>query len=104
MFTCNNINLLTFTYYLKCILIFNMIVIPFLYIYINIIIFVKKKLILTKWLLKKRIKNSFFIIILFCLSLIIHNMLNNNKNVCYMYATPSTYHQYKDSYNCSKLG
>ena len=99
MFTCNDINLLTFTYYLKCMLVFNIIILPFLYLYINIIIIIKKKLIITKWLLKKKIKSSFLIVVLFCFSLIIHNMLNNNKNVCYVYATPSIYHQYKNSYN-----
>ena len=98
MFTCNNINLLTFTYYLKCLLIFNIIILPFLYFYFNLIIIIKKKKTLSKWYLKRRIKPIFTIILLFLLSLIIHNMLNNNSNACYLNATPTIYHQYKNSY------
>ena len=99
MFTCNNYNLLTFTYYLKLLLFFNMIIIPFIYLYINCIIIIKKKKIVSKYYLKNKLKSSFYIITIFLLSFIIHNMLNNNQSVCYIKATPKIYYEYKTSYN-----
>lgn len=97
MFTCNNYNLLSFTFYLKYILAFNMTIIPFLYFYINLVNIIKSKKRLNKWFIKRRIKSIFYILVIFLLSLITHNMLNNN--VCYVYATPNIYHEYKNSFN-----
>ncbi|MBR3660308.1 MAG: M15 family metallopeptidase [Bacilli bacterium] len=99
MFTCNNINLLTFTYYLKYILAINMTIVPFIYFYLNLINLIKNKKKLNKWYIKRRIKPIFYIIILFTLSLILHNTLNTSNNICYLSATPKIYHEYKNSYN-----
>ena len=98
MFTCNNINLLTFTYYFKYILAFNMIIVPFIYFYINLIYMIKKKIKPNKWYFLRRKKPIFYLLILFTLSLILHNTLNNKNNVCYVNATPKVYHEYKNSY------
>ena len=65
MFTCNNINLLTFTYYLKYVLAINMIIVPFIYFYLNLIHLVKNKKRLNKWYIKRRKKPIFYIIVLF---------------------------------------
>ena len=98
MFTCNNINLLTFSYYLKYFLIFNVIVLPFIYIYLNFIHIIKRKINLNKWYLKRRLKTIYYILTILLLSLITHNMLIKNNNACYLIATPEIYNQYRNSY------
>ena len=101
MFNCNNYDLLTFTYYLKYFLAVNMTIIPFIYFFINLIQAInqyKKRIKFTKFFLIDRLKSSFYIIIIFLLSLTMHNMLNTKDNVCYMYANTNTYSFYKDSY------
>ena len=105
MFTCNDLNLLTFTYYLKYTLAFNMTIIPFLYLFINYILIVRKKqkeLKIDKVFLKKRLKPTFYIIVLISLSMILHNMLNNQNNICYMHATTNVYKEYKRNYELLK--
>ena len=101
MFTCNDINLLTFTYYLKFILAFNMTIIPFLYLFINYILILRRKqnnLKLIKLFFKKKLKPTFYLIIFVSLSLILHNMLNHKDNICYIYLNPDVYKEYKSSY------
>ena len=101
MFTCNNLNLLTFAYYLKYILAINIIIVPFFYFFINYILIIRKKQnnqTINKYYLKKKIKPTFYIIVLIILSLILHNTLNSKNNVCYIYASPKTYKEYKNSY------
>ncbi len=101
MFTCNNIHLLTFTYYLKCILAINMSIIPFLYFYINYILITRFKKV-DKLYLKRIIKPTIYILIFILFSFITHNMLNNNSNVCYKKANSTVYYEYKNSYNFLK--
>ena len=101
MWTCNNINLLTFAYYLRFILAFNMIIIPFIYLFVNFIILIKRQekgLTFNKYYLKKTLKPSFYIIVIILLSLILHNTLNTKNNVCYIYANTDTYQEYKKNY------
>ena len=100
MFTCNNYNLLTFTYYLKWFLAFNMTIIPFIYFYKNFIQAIKqykKRIKFTKYFIIDRKKSFFYVFIIFILSLIIHNTLNTDNHVCYLYANTNTYHEYKES-------
>ena len=101
MFTCNNYDLLTFTYYLKYFLAINMTIIPFIYFFINLIQAVnqkKKRIKFTKYFFIDRIKSCFYIVCIFLLSLNIHNMLNTDNHVCYTYANTNTYYAYKDNY------
>ena len=98
MWTCNDMNILTFTYYLKFILAFNITIIPFIYLFINYIILIKRKqkgLKFNKYYLKNKLKPTFYILTIVYLSLILHNTLNNKENICYMYANTNTYHEYK---------
>lgn len=102
MWTCNDINLLTFSYYLRFILAFNMTIVPFIYIFINIIILIKREqkgLKFNKYFLKNKLKPTFYILIIIYLSLILHNTLNNKENVCYINANTNTFIEYKNSYN-----
>jgi len=101
MFTCNNITLLTFTYYLKCILAINMTIIPVIYLLINYIKIIKDKqnnVKINKDYFNARKKGYYYFIMFFLVSLITHNMLNQKDNVCYTRATTFVYHEYKNSY------
>ena len=101
MFTCNDFNLLSFTYYLKYFLAINMTIIPFIYLFINIIQAInqnRKRIKITKYFFIDRFKSYFYLITIFILSLTIHNMLNTKNNVCYTYANTKTYYSYKTNY------
>ena len=101
MFTCNNLSLLTFTYYLKCILAFNITIVPAAYLIINYIIIIKNKqknILINKYYFLKRKKAIIYFVLFFLVSLTTHNMLNQKSNVCYTRANSYIYHEYKNSY------
>lgn len=101
MFTCNNLNLLTFTYYLKVVLAISMTLIPLiltLKIYIQTIKYKEKNKKLDNLILKKNLKNVFYIFIIFILSLTLHNTLNTSNNKCYMYAKKDILKEYKETF------
>ena len=101
MFTCNNYNLLTFTYYLKFFLAINMTIVPFIFFFINFIQAIKQKkkhIKFTKYFIIDRSKSLFYVFSIFILSFIIHSTLNNNNSACYIYANTKTYYEYKDNY------
>ena len=98
MFTCNNIYLLSFTYYLKYILIFNIIIIPLIYLYLTFYKIIKRKIKINKTYIKTKIKSLYYVLTIVILSLIIHNTLNTNNNVCYVTATPNIYNEYRKSF------
>lgn len=105
MFNCNNLTLLTFTYYLKLTLGILMTIFPFILcekIYIQTIKYKKKNNRIDKYIIKKDIKNFIFILMIFILSLTLHNTLNTNDNKCYMYANKEILNKYKDTYKALK--
>lgn len=102
MFTCNNINLLTFTYYLKLFLAICMTIIPFLLSEKIVIHFLKlkeKNIKITKKVLRKEFKSVFYILVIFILSFTLHTTLNNDNNICYMYAKSDIINEYKIVYS-----
>lgn len=102
MFTCNNYNLLVFTYYLKVFIASCMTVIPLIYfekVFIKLIKYKKENGFINKYYLKKQIKLFFPCFIIFLLAFILHNTLNNN--VCYSYSSKA-YRNYFKVYNSLK--
>ena len=105
MFTCNNINLLTFTYYLKIVIASCMTIIPFIYFertFITLIKYKKKNGFINKYFIKKQIKFLSHSFIIFFLAFVLHSTLNKDSNVCYTYASPTVYKQYINMYNSLK--
>ncbi len=105
MFTCNNINLLTFTYYLKIVIASCMTIVPFIYlemIFIKMIKYKKKFGFINKYYIKKQLKIFSHSLIIFVLAFILHNTLNKETNICYNYATPKVYNKYKNVYKSLK--
>ncbi len=101
MFTCNNLNLLTFTYFLKLFLGISMTIIPFIYLektFIKIIKYKEKHKKLDKFIFKKQIKGFIYVIILFILAFTLHNSLNKDSNVCYTYANKDVFLEYIKTY------
>ena len=94
MFTCNNINLLTFTYYLKIVIASCMTIVPFIYlemIFIKMIKYKKKFGFINKYYIKKQLKIFSHSLIIFVLAFILHNTLNKETNICYNYAGRRSY-------------
>ena len=105
MFSCNSLNLLTFTYYLKVVLAASMTIIPFVLSERIIIKLIKYKEInkkIDKNILKQQSTSLFYIFTIFILSFSLHNGLNNDNNVCYKYATTNILNEYKDTYHALK--
>ena len=101
MFTCNNLSLLTFTYYLKLFLGISMTIIPLIYfekILIKIIKCKEKKEKITINFFKQQTKSFMVIIMIFVLALALHNGLNKKTNVCYNYANSYVLKEYKKVY------
>ena len=86
MFTCNNLSLLTFTYYLKLFLGISMTIIPLFYfekILIKIIKCKQRKEKININFFKQQAKSFMVIVMIFVLALSLHNGLNKKTNVCY---------------------
>lgn len=105
MFNCNNINLLTFTYYLKITLAILMTIIPFILIERTFIKLIKYKINykkIDKLIIKKSSKTLFYALTSFILAFTIHTTLNNNNNKCYIYANKEIIKEYKSTYKLLK--
>ena len=101
MFSCNNISLLSFTYYLKIILAFNMTILPFIFLEIITIKIIRGKQDnkSIKQIFSRKLKKTIFnVAFIFILSLLTHNLLHQEKNVCYTYANTNIYPKYRNSY------
>lgn len=101
MFYCNDFNLLTFSYYLKFILAILMTIVPFIIlekIFIQTLKYKEKNNKLDKFIIVKDFKNLFYLLVIFSLSLILHNSLNRDVNKCYILANTKTYTEYKSTY------
>ena len=101
MFNCNNLSLLTFTYYLKIITAMGMTIIP-LFLFEKIFIrFIKYKRFMKKidkLFIKKELNTLFIIIIVFLLSFSTFYIINKDDNKCFMYATSDILKDYKIAY------
>ncbi len=105
MFTCNSLILLNFTYYLKLLLGFCMIIIPFITLEFIVIKIIRHKIkngkidkLFIKGFIKKESKLIFRVFILFIAAFSINNILNNKDNKCYMYAKKEIIEEYKENY------
>ena len=101
MFICNNLSLLTFTYYLKITLGILMTIIPFIVIekvYIQTLKYKEKYKKIDGFIIKKDLKNIFYTLVIFILAFTIHNTLNTSDNKCYMYAKKEIINEYKTAY------
>ena len=100
MFICDNLKLLTFSYYLKLLLAINMTLIPTIFIIKILATLLKKKQInLINLILSNQVKTSFCVLIIFFLSFILHNTLNSQNNVCYIKANTSILLEYRNKEN-----
>lgn len=105
MFNCNNINLLTFTYYLKITLAILMTIIPFILIERSFIKLIKYKINykkIDKLIIKNSSKTLFYALTSFILAFTIHTTLNTNDNKCYIYANKEIIKEYKSTYKLLK--
>ena len=105
MFNCNNLFLLNFTYYFKSFLALMMTIIPFIILeilFIKLIKYKQKYKVIDVYFFKRHKRIILNTLIIFSISFLLHTILNNSNNKCYMYAKPNIVNEYNNAYNTLK--